>query len=416
MGFESFVSGRYLRAKRSEAFISINTFISTCGVLVGVMALVVVVAVMTGAEQKMRSMILGLSPHLMVLSHTGNVEDYGPIVEALENTPGIAGVAPFVQEHALLRGPRTSAGAVIRGMDLHRSNQVVDIGRFVSWGSVEDLKKPALDGQDKEESFRPGILLGSVLATTLGVRPGDTITLVTPKTTLTPFMAMPGIRRIAVAGIVDSGWYEYDAGFAWMELSDAQAVFRMGDAVTGVEASVRDIYGVGDVRRHIQRVLGLPYWVQDWIQLNSGLFKALELEKLAMFVLLLFIVMVAALNIASTLIMTVMEKKKDIAVLKAMGATRRSILKIFIHNGMTIGITGTALGVSAGSILCYIQDRYGVVRLDPTVYPFGELPVSMELLDVSVIAGAALLICFLATLYPAWQASRLDPVETIRYG
>jgi lipoprotein-releasing system permease protein len=217
-------------------------------------------------------------------------------------------------------------------------------------------------------------------------------------------------------GIVDSGWYEYDSTFAWMALPDAQKVFRMGNAVTGVEASVRDIYAVGEVRRHIQKVLGMPYWVQDWIQLNSGLFKALELEKLAMFVLLLFIVMVAALNIASTLIMTVMEKKKDIAVLKAMGATRRSILKIFIYNGMTIGIIGTILGVSAGSILCYIQDRYGLVRLDPTVYPFGQLPVSMEMLDVSIIAISALLICLTATLYPAWQASRLDPVETIRYG
>jgi lipoprotein-releasing system permease protein len=416
MGFEFFVSGRYLRARRGEAFISVNTFISTCGVLVGVMALVVVVAVMTGAEQKMRSMILGISPHLMVLSHSGNVEASGPIVEALENTPGIVGVAPFVQEHALLRGPRTSAGAVVRGIDIERSGKVVDISPYIRLGSLDDLTQESPDGPDGAESSRPGIMLGSVLASTLGVRPGDIITLVTPKTTLTPFMAMPGIRRILVVGIVDSGWYEYDSTFAWMALPDAQKVFRMGNAVTGVEASVRDIYAVGEVRRHIQKVLGMPYWVQDWIQLNSGLFKALELEKLAMFVLLLFIVMVAALNIASTLIMTVMEKKKDIAVLKAMGATRRSILKIFIYNGMTIGIIGTILGVSAGSILCYIQDRYGLVRLDPTVYPFGQLPVSMEMLDVSIIAISALLICLTATLYPAWQASRLDPVETIRYG
>ncbi|MEW5733343.1 MAG: lipoprotein-releasing ABC transporter permease subunit [Thermodesulfobacteriota bacterium] len=421
MAYELFISRRYLTGRRKEAFISLISFISTAGVALGVMALVVVIAVMTGAERKLRDNLLGIAAHVTVLSHTGEIEDPEEALRVVRRDSEVKAASPVVQLQVLLRGPSGSSGAVIKGIDPATGARVVDISRYLKSGSLSDLSPSQ---EEDGAKARPGIILGRDLAVSLGAARGDVVSIISPKGTLSPIGHVPTVRRVTVAGVLDSGWYEYDSAFAWMNLSDAQNIGRLGHAVTGIETALKDPMLAPEAAARLRRELalapssaGIPtLYAQDWMRMYKPLWDALLLEKLAMFVILMFIVLVAAFNIASTLIMMVMEKKKDIAILKAMGAKKRSIVKIFMMNGMTIGVVGTGMGVSLGSILCYVQKTYEVVSLDRTVYPFGVLPVQMEFLDVALISIAAIVICLGATLYPAWQASRLDPVDTIRYG
>lgn len=412
MSLESFIAGRYLRARRREAFISVNTVISTGGVAIGVMALVVVIAVMTGADRQMRKNILGISAHVNVSRYGGAFGDWRQIMADVKKVPGVTAAAPSVLTQVLIKGPQESAGVMLIGIDPAASRKVTDLAPHIKRGSLSGLL-PKKEGDEG----RPGIILGRDLSLQIGAIVGDLVTVVAPATTLSPIGAMPTVRRYTVAGILESGWFQYDSTFAWVNITEAQGLLRLGDKVTTVEAAVRDPYRAREMARKIEEALpGFPFHADDWMSQYGPLWQALALEKLAMFVILMFIVLVAAFNIAGTLIMMVMEKRKDIAILKAMGATGRTVLKIFVINGMTIGLVGTALGVSLGSIICAIQDRYKLVSLDETVYPFGALPVALQFWDVTAIAAAALFIVFLATLYPAWQAARLDPVETIRYG
>lgn len=421
MAYELFISRRYLTGRRKEAFISLISFISTAGVTLGVMALVVVIAVMTGAEKKLRDNLLGIAAHVTILSHTGRIEDPEAALATVKEDPAVRAASPVVQLQVLLRGPSGSSGAVVKGIDPKTGPEVVNLNRYLKSGSMADLS--AREEEDGTHT-RPGIILGRDLAGALGAGVGDVVSIISPKGTLSPIGHLPTMRRAQVIGVLDSGWYEYDSAFAWMDIKDAQAVGRLGEAVTGIETRLDKPMEAPEAAGRLRRTLaltpssmGIPaLYAQDWMRMYKPLWDALLLEKLAMFVILMFIVLVAAFNIASTLIMMVMEKKKDIAILKTMGAKRRSIVRIFMMNGMTIGVVGTALGVSLGSILCYVQKTYEVVRLDRSVYPFGVLPVQMEFADVAVISAAALIICLAATLYPAWQAARLDPVETIRYG
>ena len=410
MSFESFIAGRYLRAKRREAFISLNTLISTGGVALGVMALVTVIAVMTGADRQMRKNILGISSHVSVMRYGGDMADYRRVLDRVAKVPGVTAAAPQIMTQVLVKGPQESAGVVLYGIDPVAGGRVTDLAPFVKRGSMEGLMpEKAVDG-------RPGIILGRDLALQLGAITGDLVALVAPSTTLSPMGAVPTVRRFRVAGILDSGWFQYDATFAWIHIAEARSLLRMGDAATSIEVAIKDPGRAKEAAGEISGALpGFPYHAEDWMSRYGPLWEALALEKLAMFVILLFIVLVAAFNIAGTLIMMVMEKRRDIAILKAMGATGRSILSIFVMNGMTIGAVGTAIGVSSGLILCFLQERYQIVSLDAKVYPFGALPVAVEFWDVAAIAGAAMLIVFAATLYPAWQAARLEPVETIRY-
>lgn len=415
MSFETYIGGRYLRARPRQAFISLITVLSIAGVTVGVMALIVVIAVMTGAESDFRSRILGVEPHVVIMRHGGVFDDYRRVLEQVGDIDGVESASPFIYNQVMLRSSAGVSGAVLRGIDPEF------IGRQIKNLDATSLRKvfPKLSLKEPEENRQfvaPGIILGKELARILGVTRGDTIYLISPKGMISPIGHVPSMRRFKVVEIFESGFYEYDQSLAYIHLSDAQKTLRMGDSVSGIGIRVKDIYRADRVAQNLIAKLGFPYWARDWMQMNKNLFSALKLEKKAMFVILTLIVLVAAFNIASSLIMMVMQKTKDIAILKAMGATDRSIRRIFILKGMVIGSIGTILGMSLGFVLCTLLKHYKFVELPGDVYYFTTLPVQLEYLDVFVIAGAALLICFLSTLYPARQASRLNPVEAIRYG
>ncbi len=411
MSFEYFIGGRYLWTKQRQAFISLITFLSIAGVTVGVMALIVVIAVMTGATSDFKSRILGVESHIVLLKHGGFFSEYSEIMKKVKRMDKVTSASPFVYTQAMLRSPDGVAGVVLRGIDPASSaKEINSIGK-------SDMKH-LLAGKDEKETpgFVPGIILGKVLASNLHVDTGDMIYLISFRGMLSPVGHMPSMKRFKVKGLFESGMYEYDGSLAYIHIKDAQKVLRMGDSVNGIGIRVNDIYLADSIANQITDDLGrFPYYARDWMQMNQALFSALKLEKTAMFVILTLIVLVAAFNIASTLIMMVMAKTRDIAILKAMGATDRSVMKIFVFNGMVIGSIGTGLGICFGSAVCELLKRYKFIELPP-VYPFSTLPVQLEFMDVFMIALAAIMICFLATLYPAYQASKMDPVEAIRYG
>jgi lipoprotein-releasing system permease protein len=411
MSFEFFIGSRYLRIKQKQAFISLITLLSIAGITVGVMALIVVIAVMTGAQNQFKSQILGAQAHIVVMRHTGSFSDYDKVAKTIEKIEGIESATPFIYTQAMLRSSSGVSGAFIKGVDPETAGEVIKM----------------LDKIPLEERFKgnvapnstatiPGIILGAELAAGLGVMKGDIIYLISPRGMMSPIGHMPVMKRFMVTAPFKSGMYEYDTTMAYIHLEDAQKIMHMVDDVTGIEARVTDVYDVNNIGKRITSELGFPYWSKNWIQMNQNMFSALELEKKVMFIILTLIVLVAAFNIASTLIMMVMSKTKDIAILKAMGATDKSIRKIFVYNGIVIGSIGTFLGTCLGSILCAVLKRYKFIELPGDVYYFTTLPVSLEALDLFFIVSAAMVICFLATLYPAYQASKLNPIEAIRYG
>jgi lipoprotein-releasing system permease protein len=412
MPFEYFIGGRYLRAKQKQAFISLITILSTAGVMVGVMALVVVIAVMSGFESDLKSRILGGQAHVVIMRQGGAFNDYQKVVKYAESVSGVVAAAPVVYEQVMLRSSHGVSGAVLRGIDPRSAGRVIKTLENISFPPAAPEGRAAGD-----LSQTSGIVLGRELARNLGVVKGDMVYLISPRGMLSPIGHVPAMKQFQVAGYFESGMYDFDGSFAYIRMEDAQRLLRMDDAVSAVEVRVTDIYGAREIADEIVAGLGFPYWAWDWVRKNQNLFTALKLEKTVMFIILTLIVLVAAFNIASTLIMMVMGKTRDIAILKAMGATNKSIRKIFVFKGMIIGALGTVMGVLAGSLLCALLKRYSIVELTGDIYYFTtKLPVRLELLDVLIIVFAALLICFLATLYPARQASRLDPVEAIRYG
>lgn len=411
MTFELFIGGRYLKVKQKKAFINLITILSVAGVTVGVMALIVVIAVMAGFESDLKSRILGVESHIVLMNHDGPISNYPAIIAYLEAENGIESVTPFVYAQVMLRSASGISGAVLRGIDPTSAAHVIK-------AFEKDTLKKLSEKTDShnEPTGASGIILGKELARNLGVIEGDTVYLISPRGMISPVGHMPAMRKFKVSGYFESGMYEYDGAFAFINLKDAQKIMQIGDAVTGIEIRVNDIYEAKKIAKKIETDLGFPYWPRDWMQMNRNLFSALKLEKKVMFIILTLIILVAAFNIASTLIMMVMEKTKDIAILKAMGATNKSIRKIFIYKGMVIGSIGTALGVILGSVLCTLLKYYKFIELPGDVYYITTLPVRLEFFDVILIAIAALAISFLSTLYPAQQASKLNPVEAIRYG
>ncbi|MCG6911970.1 MAG: lipoprotein-releasing ABC transporter permease subunit [Deltaproteobacteria bacterium] len=410
MSFEYFIGTRYLKAKQKQSFISMITVLSVAGVTVGVMALIVVIAVMSGFEDDMKSRILGVESHLVLMRH-GTFSDYQPVIERMEKVAGIEAVTPFIYSQVMLRSSHGVSGSVLRGIDPKSAPTVL---KGVDIGALSD--QPAGSTQEAQEMHVPGIVLGKELARSLHVLKGDMVQVITTKGMISPIGHVPTMRRFVVKGYFETGMYEYDGAMAYVTLKAAQKLLRMKGAISGIEARVTDIYKAREVAERLVEVLGYPYWVRDWMQMNRNLFSALKLEKTVMFIILALIILVAAFNIASSLIMMVMEKTKDIAILKAMGATDGAIRKIFVFEGMLIGAIGTFLGGGIGFVLCALLEKYKFIELPGDVYYLTTLPVKLDVSDVVVIALAALAICFLATLYPARQASRLDPVEAIRYG
>ncbi|MBU4185626.1 MAG: lipoprotein-releasing ABC transporter permease subunit [Proteobacteria bacterium] len=411
MSFEFFIGSRYLRTKQKQTFISLITILSIAGVTVGVMALIVVIAVMAGFESDLRSRILGVESHIVIMRNSGPFSDYRNILEHVENTDGVEAATPFINTQIMLRSSLSVSGAVLRGIDPDSADRVI---KNLDKVSLKNLKET--DQRESTSISMPAIILGKQLAKNLGVMHGDPVYLISPKGMVSPIGHIPTMKQFKVAGLFESGMYEYDRSLAYIHIKDAQKILRMGDSVNGIEVRVNDIYNAGNIAGKIVKGLGFQYWARDWMQMNQNLFSALKLEKTVMFIILALIVLVAALNIASTLIMMVMEKTKDIAILKTMGATDKSIRKIFVFKGIVIGSIGTILGVCLGFILCTVLKYYQFIELPGDVYYITTLPVKLELLDVVMIASATMAISFLATLYPARQASKLDPVEAIRYG
>jgi lipoprotein-releasing system permease protein len=414
MSFEFFVSLRYLKAKRKQTFISIITFISIGGVALGVTALIVVLAVMSGFENDLKNKILGLNAHVLVLSWDNQVDNYAQLAGQVEKVPGVTGATPFILTQVLLNTPQKVTGAVLRGLEVDSARRVIILDRIIRTGSWKALEAPAGDKAEAGASL-PGIILGQELAKQLGLSLGESVSVVSPLGEVSPLGRVPKLRSFRLAGTFESGMFEYDSTIAFISLAQAQSFLSMPGRVTGLEVKTRDIYEADRIAGEIKTRLGFPYWTKDWMRMNKNLFSALKLEKLVMFIILALIILVAAFNIVSSLIMVVMEKTKDIAVLKSMGATAGSIMKIFVLEGLIIGVVGTALGLIGGVGLCEILRKYQFIHLPSDVYYISSLPVLMKGLDILLIVVAAIGITFVATLYPAWQASRLDPVEALRY-
>ncbi len=411
MPFEYFIGGRYLRAKQKETFISLITILSISGVTVGVMALIVVIAVMAGFESDLKQRILGVESHIVLMRHDGSVADYQRISEQIKELRGVEAATPFIYTQIMLRSSSGVSGAVLRGIDPKSAGGVIKI---LENSALQNLSQ--IEQQENSKPFVPGIILGKELSRNLGVVQGDAVYLISSRGMISPIGYLPAMKRFKVVGLFESGMYEYDGSLAYINLTDAQRLLHMEGAVTGIEVRVDDIYDARSISKKIVSKLGFPYWARDWMRMNQNLFSALKLEKTVMFIILALIVLVAAFNIASTLIMMVMGKTKDIAILKAMGAMDSSIRKIFIFKGMIIGAVGTTLGVCLGFTICKLLEKYKFIQLPGDVYYISTLPVRLETLDVVMIASAAMVICFLATLYPASQASKLNPIEAIRYG
>ena len=414
MNFELFVSLRYLLAKRRQTFISLITLISIGGVGLGVMALIVVIAVMNGFQEDLRSRILGITSHVVVGNFSGTLSDYREVMKEVEKEPGVVASTPLIYTQVMISSGRTVSGAIMRGIDPASASEVINIQKNMKWGNVTDLL-PASRGSEDSGPVRPGIILGAELAKNLAVRLGDWITIISPVGRLTPMGQSPKSKLFQIVGIFQSGMYEYDNTLAYADLKESQQFLGIGDSATGVEIKVANIYAAEKIAGAISARLGHPYWVRDWMQMNRSLFSALKLEKVVMFIILTLIVLVAAFNIVSSLIMLVMEKTRDIAILKAMGATTARIRKIFVLEGLMIGVSGTVLGLLGGFTLCALLKKYKFIELPPDVYYISTLPVRWEVLDVVVIALSAILISLVATIYPSRQAAGLDPAEALRY-
>jgi lipoprotein-releasing system permease protein len=419
MPFELLIGLRYLKAKRKSTFISIITFISTAGVALGVMALIVVLAVMTGFEEDLKEKILGTNAHVVIVRHGSPMEDYQQVMSRLKGFDGVIAATPFIYNQVMLSSGKNVSGVVLRGIDVASDRLVTKLSRSVTTGSLDRLDPVMGDGRDA----LPGLLVGKELAKHLNLNVGDKVSVISPMGNITPLGMMPKMKPFRLVGIFNTGMFEYDSTLAYISLGQAQSFFDLGDTVTGVQLKVADVYHTGELARSINRTLGADFYARDWMQMNRNILFALKTEKIVMFIILTLIVLVAAFGIASTLFMVVMEKNRDIAILKSMGATGGSIMKIFVLEGLIIGITGTLLGVASGllvafnleSIITVIQKVTGQNFFSKDIYYLDHFPSQIVTSDVVLISVTAVLISFIATLYPAWQASRMLPAEALRY-
>ena len=403
--YQFFIALRYFRSKKKNRGISINTFISIAGVALGVMTLLTVLSVMSGFHEDLQEKILGVNPHVIVLSYNGRVAGHESVIETINGVDGVTDSAPFIYGQVMLRSGDRAQGVVVRGVDPRIGAVTTNILENVISGSVEDLEA----GRDV-----PGIILGRQLLRTLGLFVGDEIDMVSPMGEMGPLGMIPKMKKFRVAGYFEAGMYEFDSSLAFVSLKAAQEFFGYGDTITGIEIRTNDVYNAGEVAERVELQLGPPFYAKDWMQMNRNLFSALKLEKIVMFIILTLIILVASFNIISNLIMIVIEKSREIAIMKTMGATNRGIMSIFMIHGLIIGVAGTVLGIIGGYILCLLLKVYEF-PLAGDVYYLSHLPVRMDIFDFTIVPLATLLISFLATIYPSWQAAKTDPVEPLRY-
>lgn len=410
--FELFVGLRYTRAKRRNHFISFISGISVVGVALGIVALVVVLSVMNGFHKEVRERILGMASHAMITSARGGLAEWRDAVKLAQHHPEVVGTAPYVETQAMLVMGGAVTGALLRGIDPELEPAVSDVGMHMVAGTLGDL----VDGQYS-------IVLGKELAALLGAGVGDKVTVVTPQAVITPVGTMPRLKRFTVSGIFEVGMGDYDRGIALVNIRDAARLGNLGDAVTGVRLKLADLYEAPRVSRELAAELPGIYYVTDWTDQHRNFFRALRTEKRMMGIILFLIVLVAAFNIVSTMVMVVTEKQSDIAILRTLGASAASIMWIFIVQGATIGavglltgvIAGVALAVNVETIVGAIESLFGIHFIDPNLYYISQLPSELQWSDVALVAGGAMVATLVAALYPAWRASRVHPAEALRY-
>ena len=420
--YEIFVGLRYLRAKRRNRTISLNTFVSVAGITLGVAALIGTVGIMTGFKEDIQAKILGTTAHIIVQDRLKDgMSGYDDTAKQVETVPDVVAATPFILKQVMLTTSNSAQGVVLRGINPQREGKVTELAKNMISGQLEELGKPVLVNMPPIDNpngppqpvEKPGIILGKELALRLGAFVGDTVSVVSPTGPISAMGMTPKIRTFAVTGIFQSGMYEYDSSLAYIDLTEAQKFFNLGDTVTGIELKVTDVFRASEIARRVEQSLGFSYGARDWMQMNRNLFSALKLEKTMMFLLLVLITIVASFNIVSTLTMIVTEKQKEIAILKAMGATRKSIRRIFMLNGLIIGLSGTVIGIPLGYTFLWLIERFWT--FDPTVYYISKIPVHVLGEDVLLVAGSAILISFAATVYPSLQAAKLEPVAALRY-
>ncbi len=416
MRYELFIGARYLRAKRSEAFASLLTVFAAVGIAIGVMTLDIVLSVMTGFEEDLRDRIVGFNPHVLVMHQFGPIEEHAELLETLRGVDGVTSASPFVYGNLMLSHRDRVSGVFVRGI-VPDAIGAADLASRMVEGNIDQLSRtfsiPLADGRGVTARL-PGIVLGRRLAKDLGLEVGDAVSAAMP---VSPDSRsrVPRLRRLAVAGLFDSGMPEYDKSVAYLSLPEAQTLFGLPDRISSVEVKVDDLYAAPEIAERIAEAAGFPYRVRDWLQSNENLFAALKLQKTVYFIVLLLIILVAAFTILATLIMVVTEKRRDIAILRSMGATQQSIRRIFVSNGLVIGVAGTVVGTILGFLGCLALRNYKFIDLPVDVFYVSTVPIRIYPGYFVLVAGCAFVISLLATLYPAYQAARPSPVEVLRY-
>ena len=408
MTFESFIGLRYLRAKHQHGFISLISLISVAGITVGVIALIVVLAVFSGFTDGLRDQILGVNSHIIVQRLGGSISEYELTRDRTMTVPEVVGATPYLYAQTLMSSTVGGSGVVLRGIEPKTAKNVISLPKQMIAGSVDDLD----NGSD---TGIPNIILGKNLASELRVHVDDKVKLISPSGPLTPMGVIPKVKTCRVSGIFETGMFEYDTTLAYMAIPEVQRFLGIPDQVHGIEVAVkRELLNRADkIAAKIAETLGAGYVAKDWMMMNRNLYAAFKLEKIGMFIALTMIIIVAALNIISALVMVVMEKSKDIAILKSMGATSQAIMRIFFLQGLVIAFAGTGLGVLGGLGLCELLSRYQFIELPSNVYPMTTLPIKVLPLDVTIVAISSIVITLLATLYPSWKAAAVQPAEVL---
>ena len=416
MTYELFISLRYLKAKRKQAFISLISLISIGGVAVGVAALIIVLAVMTGFKNDIRDKILAVMAHILIQKPGANIEaaEFQEMAARIRDLPQVIDMSPYVNGEILLSSAGNVSGVKLHGIDVANKTATANLRKNLLEGSLDLLTRLHENLDSPTGPARDGIIIGWELARILSVFRGDDVTVILPAGRMLPTGPMPKLKKFRVVGIFSSGFYEYDAGLAYISLTAAQRFFSIGVSFSGIEIRLDDIYASVAAVKALRARLGAAYQVQDWGEMNKSLFSAINLEKLAMFLILALIILVAAFNIISTLVMMVMEKHADIATLKSIGATARSIMQIFMLEGLVIGLIGTGIGTVLGVAVSWLADAYKLIHLDGGAYYLNYLPFTVTGVDLGMVIVVSLVICFVSTIYPARQASKLDPIAIFR--
>jgi lipoprotein-releasing system permease protein len=412
MRYELTVGLRYTRARRRNRFIGINSLVSMIGIAVGVWALIVVLSVMNGFQKEVRTRILGVVSHVQVTNASGLLADWRQVEESVAKQPHVLAAAPFAQGQAMFAAGRAVRGAVVRGIDPAEEQRVADFASHMRHGSLDSLRAGAFN-----------VILGIDLARALGVIPGDKVALVAPQGTVTPAGVIPRLKQFTVSGIFEAGIADADSGLALVSLKDAQTLYQLGDAVSGVRLKLDDLFAAREVAARLNGMLPPDLYAADWTRSHANFFRAVEIEKRMMFLILGLIVLVAAINIISTLVVAVTDKQADIAILRTLGAAPGSIMQVFVVQGMVIGVVGMLIGVVAGVatalnidvIVPAIERLFQIQFLSKDVYLIPELPSDLQMGDVIAISVTALVLSFLATVYPSWRAARVNPAEALRY-